>query len=391
MKHWQPYIERQKQEYTRITFPPEFNADLIVVIPCYNEPHLFETLRSLRACARPQAHVLVAVIFNSSERSDGNAVIQNRISFEQTRLFAENYLESGFCFYPLLFEGLPGKHAGVGLARKIGMDLAVEHFLRNENARGVIVSLDADCTVSENFPASIYNAFRQDEHLNATIHNFYHRPENDDTAMENAARQYEAYIRYFRDMMKFAGFPYHYHTIGSAFAVSADAYVRAGGMGRQQGGEDFYFLQKVFALGNVAELTDVYVFPMARFSDRVPFGTGPTLQKIMDEPDGMLKVYSPNSFRELKRLFDRKDTFFKKSAGEILSGLEGLHPSLTQFLQDNDFIGEVADCNKNSAALATFRKRFFHHFNAFRIIKYLNYVHPDPFPFEKISSVTDNF
>jgi hypothetical protein len=38
-----------------------------------------------------------------------------------------------------------------GLARKIGMDLAIQHFLDTGNRDGVIISLDADCTVSPNF------------------------------------------------------------------------------------------------------------------------------------------------------------------------------------------------------------------------------------------------
>jgi hypothetical protein len=59
---------------------------------------------------------------------------------KRTNLFAERYNEDSFVFLPLLFEDLPRKHAGVGLARKIGMDLAVEHFLRNEKPRGIIVS-----------------------------------------------------------------------------------------------------------------------------------------------------------------------------------------------------------------------------------------------------------
>ncbi len=174
--------------------------------------------------------------------------------------------------------------------------------MQNKKNRGVIVSLDADCTVSANFMIDIYKAFSRDNRLNATVHQFYHRVENHNPAIENAVRQYENYIRYFREMMKFTGFPYYYHTIGSAFAVSADAYVRVGGMGRQQGGgEDFYFLQKVFALGKVDELEGTYVYPMARFSERVPFGTGPALRKILDEPDGVLKVYSIAAFRELKK------------------------------------------------------------------------------------------
>lgn len=389
MKYWERYIGKQKREYLQTKFPTDVNADIIVVIPCYDEPDLSVTLQSLLDCEIPETNVLVSIVFNSGVLSDEDAVRRNRLSYEKTALFAEKHFTSHLCFLPLLFENLPRKHAGVGLARKIGMDLSVEYFLKAENPRGIIGSLDADCMVSENYFTGIYRAFEEDPRLCGTVHNFLHRVENNDPVMENAARQYEAYIRYFRDMLKFTGFPYHYHTIGSAFAVSADAYVRAGGMGRQQGGEDFYFLQKIFALGPVKELDNVYVYPMARFSSRVPFGTGPALQKIIDEPDGRMKVYSRQSFGELKRFFDLKDTFFRQDKNIIETSIQNLHPSLVRFIMDTDFMDAIEDCNKNCATPASFRKRFFHHFNAFRIIKYLNYAHPDPFLFEEVPFVVD--
>jgi glycosyltransferase involved in cell wall biosynthesis len=379
MQHRQSYTQKQKPEYRQTQFSNDFVADAIVVIPCYNEPDIFETLRSLLSCKRPPANILVAIVVNSSERSEANAVAHNRETYEEINRFSDTHSTSGFRFFPLLFENLPKKHAGVGLARKIGMDLAIEHFYRNEKERGIIISLDADCTVSKNYLTDIYNAYCHNEKLNVTIHNFHHRAENNDPTIENAIRQYEMYIRYFSEMLKFTGFPYFYHTIGSAFAVSADAYVRVGGMGRQQGGEDFYFLQKVFALGAIAELNDVYVYPLARFSDRVPFGTGPALQKIIDEPQGAMKSYSLHSFRELKQFFDMKDTFFKKEPEEIRLKIAALHPSLVDFIEENDFLEAIIDCNLNSATPESFQKRFFHHFNAFKIIKFLNFAHPKYF------------
>lgn len=391
MKHLKAYIERQKPEYLSVTIPEEMAADMVMVIPCYDEPGLFETLENLRECERPDAAVLVLIVVNSGVLAGEDVVRQNRATYEEVRLFAGRYNTPGFGFFPLLFEGLPRKHAGVGLARKIGMDLAVEHFHRKGKGHGMIVSLDADCTVSANFLTSIREAFSRDKSLNGTIHNFYHRVEEGSPVWEGSIRQYEAYIRYFRSMLEYTGFPYYWHTIGSAFAVSADAYVRVGGMGRQQGGEDFYFLQKIFALGNIRELKEAHVFPMARPSDRVPFGTGPSLQKIMDEPEGNVRAYSEDSFQALKQFFDMKEAFFGRDWPSIREMIASLHPSLQDFLAEIDFQDMIRDCNENSASPATFAKRFFHHFNAFRIIKYLNRVHPDTFPYISFASLVDKY
>lgn len=391
MKHLKVYLERQKSEYLHTPVPQDEAADIVVVIPCYDEPALFDTLDNLRVINRPDANVWVVVVINSGVLASGDVVKQNRISYKETCLYAMLHNEPGFRFFSLLYEDLPRKHAGVGLARKIGMDLAVDHFLRNERSRGVIISLDADCTVSPNFLTAVWNAFSKDKLLNATIHNFHHRVEEGSPLQESMARQYEAYIRYFRSMLEYIGFPYFWHTIGSAFAVSADAYVRVSGMGRQQGGEDFYFLQKIFVLGSICELKEAVVFPMARLSDRVPFGTGPSLQKMMDDPEGNVRACSERSFFELKQLFDRKDDFRGKDLQSMEKVVTALHPSLQQFLQEIDFAALIKDCNENSASTATFRKRFFHHFNAFRIIKYLNQVHPDPFPYENLAVLVDKY
>lgn len=391
MKHWKSYIEKQKQEYLRVTIPAQIAADMIVVIPCYDEPDLFQTLHNIRECERTEANVLILIVFNAGVLSGQKAIEQNRLSYKEAIQFANLDYGHGLCFMSLLFEDLPRKHAGVGLARKIGMDLAVEHFLRTGNSSGLIVSLDADCKVSTNYLASIWNAFTHDKHLNATVHQFQHRIEEDDLRMEGAARQYEAYIRYFSAMLQRTGFPYYWHTIGSAFAVSADAYVRVGGMGRQQGGEDFYFLQKVFALGNIQELNDTKVFPMARLSDRVPFGTGPSLQRIMEEPDGNIRAYSEKSFFVLKQLFDMVDQFFNEDLSNLNNLIIKLHPTLQLYLAEIGFTSIIRDCKENSASLITFRKRFFHHFNAFKIIKYLNGVHPLIFSYDSFAKLVDKY
>lgn len=386
MKLWKSYIARQNKDYTRIRYPNEFDAGMVVVIPCYDEPGLIETLLNLALCHRPSVNVLVAVVVNSSVLANQQAVAQNRTTFNEVESFAKRYDDTGITFFPLLFEKLPRKHAGVGLARKIGMDLAVEHFLNNGTEDGVIVSLDADCTVSPNFLTSIYQSFQQDSWLCVTLHEVSHRVESLENHLEDSIRQYEQYLEYYSSMLKYIGFPYFYRTIGSAFAVSADAYVKVGGMGRQQGGEDFYFLQKVFELGKTKELKKTVVYPLARYSSRVPFGTGPALEKMRLQEEGVLHVYSIRSFMELKKLFDLVDDFFKIDIEKAEAMIEALHPALKIYFEDIGLKDMIDDCNRNSSRLETFKKRFFHHFNAFRIIKYLNSVHPDPFSYEHIVS-----
>lgn len=385
MKQLERYINKQKNEYLSHSTAFGYAMEMVVVIPCYNEPDIKETLHSLMECLPPKKRVGVIVVINSGTNSPLPVVEQNRQTYNEMLLFAAAHNSPSLSFHAFIFENLPRKHAGVGLARKIGMDIAVTHFLNTRVANGIIISLDADCTVSDNFLMSIAERFHQEKNMAVSVHNFYHRviPQND--ALESAVRQYERYIHYFSDMLRLSGFPYYYHTIGSAFAVSADAYVRVGGMGRQQGGEDFYFLQKVFALGKVYQLNETTVYPLARFSERVPFGTGPALSKIIRHPQEQLLAYTPESFGTLKKFFDQIDTFYKQSPEVIATILDTLHPTLNKFLKETDGLENLRDCNDNCASLGTFRKRFFHHFNAFKIIKYLNYAHQTEFELEPLS------
>jgi hypothetical protein len=386
MKHWRKYLSIQKKEYMQSALPIDFKADAVVVIPCFNEPALNITLTDILEKSTTEEKLLVVVVINSSVLTSESIVEKNRQTYLRTQEFAFVNSTPSVKIVPIIVEGLPRKHAGVGLARKIGMDLAIDYFLRIDNPEGIIISLDADCTISGNYFPNIINTFKTDKKISVVILNFDHRVEEGDLLLERAIRQYESYIRYFENALKCTGFPYYYHTIGSAFAVSADAYVQVGGMGRQQGGEDFYFLQKVFQMGSVKELPDVFVYPLARYSDRIPFGTGPALRKIIEDPENEMTVYSVDSFIILKTLFDMKDTFFRQSEEFIQSNIGQMHPSIKDFLIETHFVEDINDCNSNSATLVTFQKRFFHHFNAFKVIKFLNYVHPKYFELQPLSS-----
>lgn len=390
MKHWPAYLQKQRSEYLQPSLPEQFVADMAVVIPCYDEYELNFTLTDLTTCDPPETNTMVVMVINSTVKSNKEAVEQNRKTYREVQQFSQTFSTDRMLFVPVIVENLPKKHGGVGLARKIGMDLAVDYFHKTGNPKGILVSLDADCGVSKNYLRDIYRAF-QDKKVCCSIHNFRHRVQNNDEILEKAIREYEGYLRYFEKALKFTGFPYYYHTIGSAFAVSADAYVRAGGMGRQQGGEDFYFLQKIFPMGKVAVLDDVFVYPMARFSERVPFGTGPALQKIIAEPNGRIKVYAMDAFVALKEFFDRIALFFEQPENEVEALITQLHPSLHEFIRRNRMKTDIMDCKANCASIVSFRKRFFHHFNAFFIIKYLNFAHQGYFNSETLDTCNNNY
>ena len=355
-------------------------VEIRIVIPCYNEPEALQTVRSLFSCLRPACRVEVIVVINSYLISPEEVKQFNRHTYKELNAFAEKHFAPNWHLTPLLVEDLPGRQTGAGLPRKIGMDRAVAQFEAENHPQGIIVSLDADCTVEENYLTEIYHCFRQYRLKSATIafhHPVEQLPETD--AIRQAAETYEMYLRYYRAALEYTGYPYSYYTIGSAFAVTAQTYRQAGGMGKQQAGEDFYFLQKVFPLGKTHFIDTTCVYPAARISDRVPFGTGPAIAQMVNEKQFRKLSYQVEAFSELKNLFERIEALFKQPPCVAEQLLQDLPLHTKKFLEEEHFIEKIIEINRYTGTAANFKKRFFSYFTAFKILKYLNSVHPHPY------------
>lgn len=348
---------------------------MVVVVPCYREPDAIQTVQSLFDCERGDFQVEIIFLVNSYQIDTEPVIEINRQTYKEISGFANRHNTGNFFVNPIWVENLPGHQTGAGLPRKSGMDEAVKHF---RDKQGIIVSLDADCTVEKNYLKEIDRNFKQYGLCSATIrfhHPVEHLDKND--PLREATTNYENYLHYYRSALEYCGYPYPYFTVGSAFAVTAETYIKAGGMGKQQSGEDFYFLQKVFPLGKTRYIDTTCVYPAARLSDRVPFGTGPSLQKMLDEKQLTKLSYQLEAFTALKNLFGKIDLFFKKPDESIEILLADLPEYLNSFLLKDHFLEKVAEINRYTASLPNFRKRFFNYFNAFKILKYLHFVHPD--------------
>ena len=66
---------------------------------------------------------------------------------------------------------LPEKEGGVGLARKIGMDLALRYFDYSSDKKNILICLDADCAVEKNYLREIYDNYNG-RNLSAAVLNF---------------------------------------------------------------------------------------------------------------------------------------------------------------------------------------------------------------------------
>ena len=150
-------------------------------------------------------------------------------------------------------------------------------------------------------------------------------------------------------------------------------------MNKRKAGEDFYFLQKIIPLGNFNEINTTTVFPSPRPSDRVPFGTGAAIQKMLNEQTKEYLTYNIQAFIDLKTFFEEKDIFFKISEENYqqISENTSISEIIIHFLTETGFYNELKKINLNSPNLKIFETRFFQWFNAFRVLKFLNFSHEE--------------
>lgn len=348
---------------------------IIVVIPCLNEPAILQTLESLWACDPVDSWCEVIVGVNDSEDSAPAVKDFNESTYALLRQWKVND-RPGLVLHPIYARSVKAKFAGAGMARKIIMDEAIRRFNTLERPDGIIVSLDSDCLVSSNYLKEIERVFSTPKNrIGATIR-FRHRTEElSDQRQIEGIRMYEDYLHYYKEALEFTGFPHSIDTIGSAFAVRAEAYVRQGGMNRRQAGEDFYFLHKLTRLGKLAEINEACVYPSARVSDRVPFGTGAAMTKWMNHSDDLTLTYCFDAYVDLKHLFDKTDQLYKITKERYAEILPALPPAIREYLQEITFEEKLEEVNKNISSPESFKKRFFQAFDAFQVMKFLNRSH----------------
>ncbi|MEQ8240780.1 MAG: glycosyltransferase family A protein [Cyclobacteriaceae bacterium] len=338
---------------------PQFNeyhlsgqVDIIVVIPCYKEKNLNVTLDCLNQCDISELQILVIVVVNESELSDYEALKTNEQTIKYLERATFNSFALKFCRTKLSL-----KKAGVGLARKIGMDEAIR-FYDSNNTAGIIACFDADSTCEPNYFQAIKGYFQNTKKELGLVYYEHPLDQNKDSIVD-----YELFLRYYTDSLRFAGFPYAYQTLGSCIIVDSNAYQKYGGMAPRQAGEDFYFINKIAMHGKVGEINDTTVFPSSRISDRVPFGTGDALGKMKNGLRAN-EVYNPEIFLILKSfltsIFSDEESIFNEM--------------LTAFLIQIKFEKHLSIIEKETKNPEQFEMRFFQWFDAFKILKLTHFL-----------------
>ena len=369
---------------------PHSELKISVTIPVYNESGLERCLDSLfqASCngdpdgssgsSGADVHAEVLILINAPQDAPLEILEQNLATLKSTRTWIQAHPHPCIDFHVWLDHSFGKKEAGVGTARKILMDEAVRRFSALERPEGIIASMDADAVVQSNYLEALVNHFNGDSSSSGSGPDgcsirFEHPLSGDQfsPSVYEAITQYELHLRYYIQSVRSTGYPYAYHTVGSSFAVRAHIYCIEGGMNRRQGGEDFYFIQKVAQRGNFSQCNTTCVLPSPRPSDRVPFGTGPAVRRLSGGEDPLM-TYDPHPFAYLNELF---------MAINQPEQLTGTWPEpLQSFLETQEFKEALKEIRSNSASASAFRKRFWRWFSMFRIMKFLHYARERGYP-----------
>ncbi|MEM7083490.1 MAG: hypothetical protein AAF465_12230 [Pseudomonadota bacterium] len=259
------------------------DADKALVIAVINTPEDASTAAAART--RALHHHLVCNHPQLAQSSDTTLV-----NFGDTGL---NVLVIDRCTDPL-----PARQ-GVGLARKLGNDVALALWHKDRVRSEWFYQTDGDATL----PAHYFLAPEQFGDAVAMHLNFEHVG-SPTTSLSQ--RLYDLKLDYYVAGLQHATSPYAHYSLGSALAIKADAYASVRGYPRRAAGEDFYLLNKLRKLGRIGFDASRTIRLEERLSTRVPFGTGPAVQTFATQrhPLDTRAFYAPACFDALKLWLD---------------------------------------------------------------------------------------
>jgi hypothetical protein len=266
---------------------------------------------------------------------------------------------------------------GVGLARKIGTDVAVALRAAGRIEGRWIHHTDADAIVPADWFARAEAA--PDDAVALTVP-FRHEPGGGADPAHVAL--YEIWLRYHRLGLAAAGSPYAFQAVGSTMITDADAVVLARGWPRTMAGEDFYLLDKLAKLGVVRTAPGAPVVLAGRPSARVPFGTGRALLDMAarGESEDTWRMTDPAAYAALARVLGRLEAA-ADPARPFAPEAEFVDvPEVAAALAGVGVTALAARARALNLPIGVRLRRLHTGFDAFRTLRFLHALRDGPFP-----------
>ncbi|MEP4487234.1 MAG: hypothetical protein ABJ013_16495 [Halioglobus sp.] len=388
--------------------PPDRQWDVCVVIPVYAEPAAF--LHRLRSLQRSASSILVITVINRPDSDPDTAVNQPlRSALNEMQLKANlgrgceiRSMATGLDLLVIDSEVRSGpspRKQGVGLARKLGCDIALGWHAAGSIASPWLYSSDADAQWPDDYFLKIPNASVA---RGAVTFPFIHAAAETlqtDRNNEASCLLYELRLHHYVLGLAYAGSPYAFHTLGSCLAVHALDYAAVRGFPRRPAGEDFYLLNKVAKLGGVHTLDGQAIRLSARVSNRVPFGTGPAVAALLTELEAtnalvsvssapskhsallaLSNFYHPACFEALKALLAEcrelaNETAATANPTRLAATLPAnLADPTIAALVEMGFEDAIAHCHRQSADSTAYLQHLYQWLDGFRTLKFVHAI-----------------
>ena len=348
---------------------PKKKFDQIIIIPSLGESnHLPQTLLSINQNEKILLEdTLVIIVVNNSKNE--NVTIKNDNKKTLQILSNQKYI-----FFLTIVDAtssafvLPSKYAGVGLARKIGMDLALPFLKSNKS---LLLSTDADTILSPDYLQTILYYFNNFD-INAAVVGFKHSISKN-KHIEQAIRKYEKFLISTAQSIFKTGSPYGYVSMGSTMICTGMAYMAIGGMPKKKATEDFYFLQELAKFCGVFSIPKILVYPSSRPISRVYLGTGFRMAQAMEGFNINSLYYSNKSFILLKEWIQLGINSWKIDFYHLLKIIDEKNIYLKQFLLKEGIEKIWKNLQASSPTKIHYTHQFHRWFDGLKTIRFLKY------------------
>lgn len=257
--------------------------------------------------------------------------------------------------------GWKGKKTGVGFARKV----LFERILSECDPKDIIISLDADTTFGTYYLQSVADRFERNPEMTAMSVPYYHPLNGGDEIRDKALLRYEIYMRnYAVNLLKISS-PYGFTALGSAIAMRACSLKKIGNITPYQSGEDFYLVQKFCKMGGLSLFNTECVYPAGRYSDRVPFGTGPAMKLGAEGIWDSYPIYHFSVFTSIQEAYGKLRELYENK-------LSVKDNDFLRFLQKENQKPDIwQDIRENVSDFQHFVKAFHQKADGLRILQFV--------------------
>ena len=391
------YLQRHLEAGLPAPPPQQRRWHNVLVIPAYREHEtLLERLAQLPGAAN-NANLVILVLNRPDSDPDQQANNELRsalarlpVTSPQPTLRRLNDHNEIVVHDMELTVGATASSQGVGLARKTGCDIAFCWMLAGTIDGDWIYSSDADAVL----PRDYFNKLTLCEPLAIAAVMPFRHVAGPDQACNLATALYELRMHHYVLGLEYANSPYAHHSLGSCLAIRASAYAKVHGFPRRSGAEDFYLLNKVSKLGPVARPGGEPVLLQSRYSERVPFGTGPAVAKIAQapEPREAKLFYQQACFQALRAMLAAVPGLRKPPSVELAVQLEshGLERSLAiasaAAMTHMKLEAALQHCRRQGKSDGQFQRQFHQWFDGFRTLKFVHAIRDAGWPEVSLSS-----